>query len=55
MKNVGKGEDDSNYEFVDDAGSDFKIKSVIEKQANKKKLRDSRYKSADLDEKIDNI
>lgn len=55
MKDVGKGDDDLDYEFVDEAGSDFKIKSVIEKQANQKKLRDSRYKSADLDEKIDNL
>ena len=55
MKNVGKGEENSDFEFVDEIGSDFKIKSVIEKQANQKKLRDSRYKSADLDEKIDNI
>ena len=31
MKNVGKGEENSDFEFVDETGSDFKIKSVIEK------------------------
>ena len=55
MKNVEKEGAESNYEFMDDEASDFKIKSVMDKVAQSKKLRDSRYKSVDMDDKIDNL